>query len=371
MKRSSATANKPSGSIKQIDTLNGKQILFIKQSSLGDIVHALPVAHTLKRCFPDCTIGWVVQQGLASMLERDQTITRIHPIHIPSTSEPGSPWSAYYKALLATFQTLKHLRQDFRAQPYDWIFDLHGSFRSGLFSRMNPGGTRLGLGDAKELNTLFQDRLIKVNSASLHAVDENLLFCSAVGCVPGKEDFYLDTSAADEHEADALLRAYSIRDDECFVYVNPAARWQSKFWLAPRWSALCERLESSGLRVVFGGSSDDLKHIEPIVVDMIHKACIAAGRLSLMASVALLKKAAVYLGVDTGPMHIAAMVGTPVVALFGPTHPERVGPYGIHHAVIQADNLDCLCCRKRLCNHQRCMQGITVERVYAQVLNLV
>jgi len=101
---------------------------------------------------------------------------------------------------------------------------------------------------------------------------------------------------------------------------------------------------------------------------MTEKAVVAAGRLNLTASVALMKKAAVYVGVDTGPMHIAAMVGTPVVALFGPTHPERVGPYGVQSAVIQAENLDCLCCRKRVCEHQRCMQGIAVATVYDRVM---
>ena len=351
--------------------LNDKQILFIKQSSLGDIVHALPVAHALKRCFPGCRLGWIVERGLETILERDRSIERIHPIHIPSTSEPGARWPVYCKALAATVGALKYLRSDFLLQPYDVILDLHASFRSGLFALMNPGGLRVGFGDARELNTLFQHRVLAVASRSMHAVEKNLLFCSFLRCAPQKEDFYLTTSQADEQQAGEFLSTSGIGPEQRFVYVNPAARWQSKFWIAARWSALCDRLEADGVRTVFGGGPGDLAHIQPIVDCMARKACIAAGRLNLPASIALMKKAAAYVGVDTGPMHIAAMVGTPVASLFGPTHPERVGPYGVRHAVIRADGLDCLCCRKRECGHQRCMEGITVDMVHDRVMALI
>ncbi|MCL2459315.1 MAG: glycosyltransferase family 9 protein [Desulfobulbus sp.] len=352
--------------------LNGKRVLFIKQSSLGDIVHALPVAHALKRCFPGCRLGWIVERGLEAILERDAAIERIHPIHIPSTSEPGARWPVYFQALSATADVLRNLRNSFRAQPYDLILDLHASFRSGLFALMNPGGTRIGFGDARELNPLFQHHLLKAASRSMHAVEKNLLFCHFLGCAPQQEDFYLTTSLADEQQAAEFLGASGIAPEQPFVYLNPAARWQSKFWIPARWSELCDRLEAAGIRTIFGGSSGDLAHINPIVTSMAHGgAGIAAGRLSLTASIALMKKAAAYAGVDTGPMHIAAMVGTPVVALFGPTHPERVGPYGANNVVVRAEGLDCLCCRKRDCDHRRCMEGITVDMVYDRVMALI
>ncbi|WP_310600948.1 glycosyltransferase family 9 protein [Desulfobulbus sp.] len=355
-----------------MDNLDGKHILFIKQSSLGDIVHALPVAHALKRCFPECHLGWIVERGLETILERDPAIERIHPIHIPSTSEPGVRWPVYFRALSATAAVLRGLRRRFRSEPYDLILDLHASFRSGLFALMNPGGTRIGFGDARELNPLFQHHLLKEASRSMHAVEKNLLFCHFLGCAPRKEDFYLATGPADEQQAADFLKASGIAPGQRFVYLNPAARWQSKFWIPARWSALCDRLEVAGVRTVFGGSPDDLVHIEPIVAAMGHGgARIAAGRLSLMASVALMKAASAYVGVDTGPMHIAAMVGTPVVAVFGPTHPERVGPYGVNNAVVRAEGLDCLCCRKRDCGHQRCMEGITVDMVYDRTMALI
>jgi len=189
--------------------------------------------------------------------------------------------------------------------------------------------------------------------------------------MPQKEDFHLATGQTDEQQAEDFLRTSGIEPGQRFVYINPAARWQSKFWITARWSALCDQLEAAGIRTVFGGGPGDLVHIEPIAAGMTHGARIAAGRLSLPASVALMKRAAAYVGVDTGPMHIAAMVGTPVVALFGPTHPERVGPYGSGHVVVRTEGLDCLCCRKRICAHRQCMQGIPVEAVCEKIIDII
>ncbi len=351
--------------------MNGKRILLIKQSSLGDIVHTLPVAHALKRCFPECQLGWIVERSFAPLLKRDQAIAQVHPVHIASTSEPGAKWAVYVTALQQMASTLNTLRRAFHAQPYDFVLDLHASWRSSLFARMNPGGVRFGFADAREGNTLFQDYLVRVDAATVHAVDKNLLFCKTLECEPQEDDFYLTTNDVDDLQAKEFLRVNGIESGQPFVYVNPAARWQSKFWIASRWSELGDSLENAGIRVVFGGSEGDLVHITPIAANMRNSATIAAGCLSLMASVALMKRAVAYVGVDTGPMHIAAMLGIPVVALFGPTHPERVGPYGAKGGVVQAEGLDCLCCRKRVCEHHQCMLGISVATVYERVIEVM
>lgn len=351
--------------------LNDKRILVIKQSSLGDIIHALPVIHALKRCFPSCHIGWIVEQGFSPLVAHDPAVDVVYPIHIPSTSDPDSGRFAYCRALAATLDVLRTLRTAFHAHPYDVVLDLHASFRSGLFALMNPGGVRVGFGDARELNTLFQQHLITIPQDTVHAVDKNLLFCTFLGCEASSADFYLYSSQADEHRVYSFLTGAGIGQEDRFVYVNPTARWQSKFWISSRWSELCDQLQAAGVRTVFGGSGSDLAYIDGIVEQMHSSAVIAAGCLSLTESVTLMKRASVYVGLDTGPMHMAAMVGTPVVALFGPTHPERVGPYRVNKAVIRAEGLDCLCCRKRFCDHLRCMQGITVAMVYEKVMAFI
>ena len=351
--------------------LNGKRILLIKQSSLGDVIHTFPLVHAIRRQYPGVFIGWIVERGLAAVLERDTAVDAVHPIHIPSTSDPQAKNGVHWRAFLATMITLYRLRQQFRQHPYDFVLDLHASFRSGLLGLANPGGVRIGFKDAKEGNTWFQRRLVDNADGHEHAIAKNLLFCEPLECMAKAEDFYLCTSLEDQARVEHFLGEEGIAPSDRIVYVNPTARWQSKFWLASRWSELCDQLLMAGVQPVFGGSGGDLPYLEEIGKGMSGRTVIAAGRLSLTESIALMKCAKVYVGLDTGPMHIAAMVGTPVVALFGPTHPERVGPYGVQHAVIRAENLDCLCCRKRSCDHQQCMQEITVDRVYERVMGLI
>lgn len=347
--------------------LSGKRILIVKQSSLGDVIHTLPLVHALKRCSPSVHIGWVVERAYAALLGNDAAVDAVYPIHIPSTSDPSSGNFSYFRAFFATVTNWRRLRRQFRAHPYDLVLDLHASFRSGLLALANPQGTRIGFAEARELNTWFQHRLVDNPDHHHHAIDKNLLFARLFACEATAEDFYLPASSSDRMQVDLFLAEYGISGSDQLVYVNPTARWQSKFWLAPRWAELCDQLQDAGIWPVFGGSGGDLPYINEIAQAMRGRAIIGAGRLSLTESVALMERAAVYVGLDTGPMHMAALTGTPVVALFGPTHPERVGPYRVKHAVLQAPNIDCLCCRKRVCAHHRCMLGIETAAVLAQV----
>lgn len=348
--------------------LDGKRVLIVKQSSLGDIIHTLPVVHALKRCHPSCRIGWIAEEGFAALVRRDPAVARVHAIHIPSTSSPGSGRSAYFRAMIATLRTLRQLRTDCAQVPYDLILDLHASFRSGLLALANPGGVRIGFAGARELNPLFQHHLITIPEGMAHAVEKNLLFCRLLGCEPTPADFHLCASAEDEEGVHRFFAAEGLDTSRQLVYVNPTARWQSKFWLAERWAELADRLLADGITPVFGGAPGEEHAIRQITDRMDHRAVVAAGRLSLTESVALMRRASAYVGLDTGPMHMAAMAGIPVVALFGPTHPERVGPYGSGHIVVQAAGLSCLCCRKRTCEQASCMRGISVDMVHAGIM---
>ncbi len=169
--------------------LTDKRILIVKPSSLGDVVHTLPLVHTLKRNHPSCFIGWIVQKGFQGILQSDPSIDEIIPISIPSTSDPHAARGAVVRATSATLATLRRLRSRFKVRPYDLVLDLHASFRSGLLGLTNPGGLRIGFRDAKELNTLFQHRLVGNNPDNRHAVDKNVAFAEYLGCSTVPEDY--------------------------------------------------------------------------------------------------------------------------------------------------------------------------------------
>ena len=350
--------------------LAAKRILIIKQSSLGDVIHALPVAHALKRSCPDCRIGWVVQRAFAGLLEQDSAVDRIYPIAIPSTSDPRAGRLAYLRAFTATLNTLRDLRRRFRREPYDLVLDLHASFRSGLLAMTCRGGRRIGFADARELNPLFQDERISVPCDVMHAVDKNLLFCRYLDCDVRDEDFFLSCHGQYEQEVRSFLARHGVTESEPLVYACPTARWQTKFWPGHNWAQLADELHRAGLRVVFAGSGADREYIATITAMMRTPPITTAGTLDLAAAVALIRRSALYVGLDTGPMHMAAMAGKPVVALFGPTHPERVGPYRVVHRVVRAVGVDCLGCRRRQCRQLRCMEEITVGQVLEAVQDL-
>jgi heptosyltransferase I len=362
-------------SIPELRTMNlsGKRILIVKPSSLGDVVHTLPLAHAIKRCYPTCHIGWIVQKGFVAMLESDPAVDEIIPVFIPSTSDPKAPRGAFLAAAKATWQVIRRLRKRFLDAPHDIVLDLHASFRSGLMVRTNPGGLRIGFADAKELNTWFQHELIVPRSDLTHAVDKNLAFAERLGCQVMPVDFRVHTSPAARTRVRKFLDQEGVDESQRLVYANPAARWETKFWTVEAWAELADRLtEGAGAAVVFAGGSGDEPYIRRIAARAkADSVLVAAAKLNLAESTALIEASDVYVGVDSGPMHIAAFLETPVIALFGPTDPAKVGPYGPGHRVIRRGGLDCLACRKRSCANRLCLEGLSAETVYQETVKLM
>ena len=354
------------------EDLSGKRILIVKPSSLGDVVHTLPLVHAIKRCFPSCYIGWIIQGPFMAILESDPAVDEIIPISIPSTSEPGAGAWTVVRAATATAATLRRLRTRFKNRPYDIVLDLHASFRSGLLGLANPNGVRIGFADAKELNTFFQHRKIDPGPGAVHAVDKNMAFAQHLQCAPDAADFRIITSRAAAQRARAFLVESGGSPGDRLVYANTATRWESKHWNVKAWAELADLLtERAGASVIFAGGPGDLSYINEITALMKQTAHVAAGRLNLADAAALMELCSVYVGVDSGPMHIAAFAGIPVVALFGPTDPAKVGPYGTGHKVIQRTSLDCLACRKRRCDDRKCLQGITASEVFDEIVRLL
>jgi heptosyltransferase I len=348
------------------------RVLIVKPSSLGDVVHTLPVVHAIKRTYPSCHIGWIVQQTFRAILDHDPAVGEVIPIFIPSTSDPHSRRGAWSEAAKATLQVVRRLRSQFKRDPYDLVLDLHASFRSGLLSLANPGGVRMGFADAKELNTLFQHERVAPHAGQVHAVDQNLAFAERIGCRVLPEDLRVYSDATARETVMRFLEDADNPQSGRLVYANPSARWETKFWTPDAWQRLADLLiEQAGATVVFSGSPADVPYISMIRDGMKNRPLVAAGRLSLSEAVALIEASDVYVGVDSGPMHIAAFTGTRVVALFGPTDPAKVGPYGSGHVVLRRTDLECLACRRRSCANRRCMEGISPETVFEETVRVM
>lgn len=307
------------------------RILIVKPSSLGDVVHALPTVNVIRRKYPQGHISWLVNDTLTSLLQHSPIIDEIIPF------ERGRFGSLTQLPHFGAFLAM------LRGRHFDIVIDLQGLLRSGIISWATRAPRRIGLSDAREGARFFYNEIVKVPRA--HAVDRYLLAAQHLGCDSTPVEFPLGVSTSAASEG--------------LIAVNPSARWATKLWGHDKFAELIRRLPSD--RVVLTGSAAERGQIDKVAQGRRN----LAGQTDLFQLAELYRRCQVVITNDSGPMHVAAAVGTPVVAIFGPTDPALTGPYGSQHVVLRA-NIPCSPCFKDRCAnrvHMECMKLITVKQV--------
>jgi ADP-heptose:LPS heptosyltransferase len=200
----------------------------------------------------------------------------------------------------------------------------------------------------------------------MHAVDRYLEAARFLGADPSPVTFVLPSGDEDEARAEALLAEAGVRPGEPVVVLNPQARWPTKLWEEDRFAHVGEALaRRCRARIVVTGSLSDLPLARRLAARMNPAPFLAAGRTDLRLLIALLKRVDLLVTLDSGPMHVAAALGTPLVALFGPTDPQLNGPYGASGGILRV-SLPCSPCLKRRCqieDDRLCMRSISEEEV--------
>jgi lipopolysaccharide heptosyltransferase I len=307
------------------------RILIIKPSSLGDVVHALPTVNLIRRKYPQAHISWLVNDTLTSLLQHCPIIDEIIPFE---RRRFGSLTQLpRFGNFLATLQ----------GRHFDIAIDLQGLLRSGIICWATRAPRRIGLSDAREGARLFHNEIVEVPRA--HAVDRYLRTAQHLGCDSTPVEFPLGVSGSVASEG--------------LIAVNPSARWATKLWGNDRFAELIRRLPSE--RVVLTGSATEREQIDRIAQGRRN----LAGQTDLFQLAELYRRCQVVITNDSGPMHLAAAVGTPVVAIFGPTDPALTGPYGKRHVVLRA-GVPCSPCFKDTCAnnvYMECMKLVSVEQV--------
>lgn len=310
------------------------RILIIKPSSLGDVLHALPTLAALRDRFPSAHIAWLVKQQWGGILERVEGLNHIWRI------EPGvKGWVSHIPAL--------------RAAAFDLVIDLQGLFRSGAMAWLTGSPTRVGFANGREGSPLFYSQRVPIPTPDMHAVDRYRLVAAAVGAVAaGEPEFRLQSTSTDREQIARLLGKAGLTTGATWIGMNVSARWETKRWPLEYFAQVADAIHESGLgRVGLIGSVDDREAAHAVKLLMRTKPVDLTGQTAIEVLPALLESAALLFTNDSGPMHIAAAVGTPVVALFGPTSPVRTGPYGHDHRVLTSA-VPCRPCFSRVCrNH--------------------
>ena len=326
------------------------RILIVKPSSLGDIIHTLPLLNILKSSNPQTEIDWVVARGFEGILQGHPMIRKLFIIDKDNWKKAAS--------IFDTIKEIVNLRGKLRSEHYSICIDVQGLFRSGLISLLSGAKKRVGFSDAREGAPFFYNLKIE-GGQGIHAVDRYLKLLQPLGIRAEEIEFPLPPFE-------------QIKPVEGKYYIIiPGARWQTKIWPAEYYAQLVciisKKLNLSDLTPVIVGSRKDEEIAEKISKLSRGITVNLTGKTTLRELVSIIKGASFVITNDSGPMHIASAVKTPVIAIFGPTSPVLTGPYGQQHIVLTA-GLPCQPCFKRTCKDIKCMTELRPEKVFERIL---
>jgi lipopolysaccharide heptosyltransferase II len=222
-----------------------------------------------------------------------------------------------------------------------------------------------------EHSYMFLNERIPAIDMEIHALTRGMVLLNAIGIPTNEIEYKLPVSNDDCEKVDELMKRHDINGVKFLIAINPVAKWESKLWPKERFARLADMIiDEYDARIIFTGGSEDRHIIQDIMSAMKGRALNLAGHTTLKMLAALYEKTVLVISTDTGPMHLAAAMETPVVAIFGPTAPWRTGPYGSSHRVVRADP-ECSPCFKRLCETMDCMHQISEDQVMAEVRSVM
>ncbi len=296
-----------------------RSIVVIKLSAIGDVLHGVPAAVAIKRALPDTRIGWAVEGRAADVLAGHPAID--HVFRLPRG------WLKSPRAVLT-------LRRQLRAFRPDATLDLQGLLKSGVAAWLSGAPRRIGPAgpDAREGSWLAATHRVALRAA--HVVDRNCELLAPLGIPAEAAGFAMPHWPVSQLRMQQWLAGQRLPQRP--VIINPGAGWRSKLWPLDRFAAAARgirRLHGQPVVVVWGGDAERAA-AERIVADAAGSAILAPAT-SLQDLGELCRLACLFISSDTGPLHLAAAVGTPCVGLFGPVPAARNGPYGAGHVCLE------------------------------------
>ena len=324
-----------------------RNILIIKLRYIGDVLLATPTVSAIKAARPDVRVTMMVNRGTEDVLSGNPDMNEILVL------DKGS--------LAAQSQLIAGLRR----RRFDTVIDLTDGDRSAFMSWISGAPVRIGFNDEQRWRGHYYTQVVQSMPGVQHRIDRDLESLKSLGIQAGSRDPQLWLTQEEANSADQVLDQLGVQRSQSMVILQPGARYWFKAWPPERFAELADRLTSQyGCQVLIGGSDQDIDLAQQIRQMAKSNPVIMAGRTTIKQFSAIAKKSALFVGSDSGAMHIAAAVGTPVVALFGPSNPAEWGPRGEAIEVIYK-GLDCRTCFHPTCHRgeQNCMKLISVDEV--------
>jgi lipopolysaccharide heptosyltransferase I len=377
----------PASGIASLWNREFKRILLIKLSAVGDVVHTFPVANRLRRRYPTARIDWVVKPSIAELVRHHPAINNVV---LYADHAASHPWQSGWAAIAAA----RRLFAELRAAEYELVIDLQGQLRTALLTLATGAPLRIGFDrpraevwraserqlpalarrhawqGAREGSWLAYTHRLPIPTLDMHAVDRYLRFVSMPGLVEDAVDFSFTIPDGSAARASRLLGDH-LGDigDAPLAVIAPGTMWETKRWNSDSFAEVARQLMRKNFAVVLIGSKGEGAVCRQ-VAEAAPGAANLAGLTTLTELAAIVRRAAICVTNDSGPMHLAVALNRPVVSVFGPTDSLWIGPYGRSGAVLEASLACSPCYLRRLsrCPHQHaCMRSISADAVIDRI----
>ncbi|MGA8159928.1 MAG: glycosyltransferase family 9 protein [Acidobacteriaceae bacterium] len=297
------------------------RLLIVRLGAMGDILHSMPAVTALRQAHPEWMIGWAIEpQWRGLFVSNDGKMPLVDQVHIvPAKRWAKSPLNP------ATLRDIRRVRRELRAMHYDLAVDLQGAVRSAMVARWSKAEHVIGEAEPREFAAkwLFDER---VPTRGVHVIEQSLEVANAIlrERLPMTLPLLPHDAAADAMASQLPLP---------FVLMSPGAGWGAKRWPAGRYGSVAQRLAEAGYGVVINSAPAEEHLAQEIVASS--GGAARAMTLDLAELIAVTRRAALAIAGDTGPLHLACALNTPVVGIFGPTDPARNGPFHCRSRVLR------------------------------------
>lgn len=336
-----------------LDAIEPRSVCLIKPSSLGDVVHALPVLSSLHERWPSARFAWVVNSGLRGLVEGHPGLDEVIPFDRGRVGV-GPRGLVRFGGFLGGL----------RKRQFDLVVDLQGLFRSGLMAWVSGARWRVGMGEAREGATRFYTHRVATGGVGVHAVERLMRVAGAFGAAVGRPRFVVAMSDEDRRWAAEVMAG--VRGPR--LVLNVGARWLTKRWPPESFADVARRAATeSGAGLIAVGAPEDRPLVDALIRALAPLPCLdLCGKTTLPRLAALAEASDCFLSNDTGPLHLAAATGARVVGIYTCTDPARTGPYGASAIAVRS----CVWCAPsfvKRCDRLDCMDELTPERVWPAV----
>lgn len=352
---------------------NDRKILIIRLSAVGDVIRTLPAVKALKEHNPSSRIAWVVEEPSKTLLETQPEIDEVIVV-------PRKRWTDGMKSPLRIWETMGEVRdfvRQLRSRKFDITFDFHGLLKSGLISYLSGAPARVGFDRtwSKEWNFLFSN--IKANLPEnqikkMNRFDQNLALLRGIGLEVKDVKTGLFIPPGDREHVETFFKNLTAPIKRPLIAIHPGTSQKTRYkrWMPDRYAQLSDRLvRDLGATVLFTWGPDELNWAKAIQEEMKEPSILGPHTGSITQLAEVFRRCDLYVGGDTGPMHVASMMGIPVVAIFGPTYPEVNAPFGRNRLVRK--DVKCNPCRNRDCEELTCLKAVAVDDVFQAVNDLL